>query len=98
MFKKTLIAAALVLATASGAMAADWGWTTGGINFREGPGTSYYKLGTIPACTKVSITESQNGWYKVQWSGRWGWVASRYVSYDADYCTTYKAPSYSRGY
>lgn len=95
MFKKALIATALVLATASTSMAATYGWTTAGVNFRDGPGTSYYKLGTIAACTKVSIDDDQNGWYKVSWSGQWGWVASSYVSYDADYCASYQAPAHT---
>jgi uncharacterized protein YraI len=93
MFKKAVIAAALVLATTATGMAAQTGWTTGGVNFRDGPGTSYYALGTISACTRVSVDQQQNGWYRVSWNGQWGWVSARYISYDAGYCNTYRAPT-----
>lgn len=96
MFKKTMIAAALVLATAGGA-SADQGWTTGGVNFRDGPGTSYYVLGSIARCVEVDVVESRNGWHRVRWSGHVGWVSARYVSYDSGYCGSYEAPTRKGG-
>jgi len=91
--KKSMIAVTMILATIGGA-SADQGWTTGGVNFRDGPGTSYYKVGTIARCVQVDVIESRNGWHRVQWSGHDGWVAARYVSYDSGYCGSYQAPSH----
>lgn len=101
MIKKTILAATLLLATSTAAMA--WtGWTTAAVNFREGPGASYYKLGSIGACVRVEISENQNNWYRVQWNGRWGWVAGRYVTNDRGYCSgggnTYRRAAPTSGY
>ncbi|MBK1794663.1 SH3 domain-containing protein [Devosia sp. WQ 349] len=86
MLKKPLAAALLLAAMTSASMAAS-AWTTASVNFRDGPGTSYYKLGAISACVEVTVGENQNNWYRVQWNGRWGWVAARYLSWDANYCS-----------
>ena len=101
MIKKTLLSAALLLAMSTGAMA--WtGWTTTAVNFRDGPGASYYKIGAISACVRVEISENQNNWYRVQWNGRWGWVAARYVTNDGGYCggggNTYRRAAPTSGY
>ena len=85
MLKKTIIGLALLAAMTTASMADSW--TTAGVNFRDGPGTSYAKLGTIDRCVLVSITEDSNGWYRIQWSGRWGWVAARYITSDSSYCS-----------
>ena len=87
MIQKVTIALALLAALTTASVAANTGWTTGSINFRDGPGTYYAKLGTIARCVQVSIVESRDGWYRVQWNGNWGWVAASYVSADAGYCS-----------
>jgi uncharacterized protein YraI len=86
MIQRSLIAVALLAAMTTASIAAT-GWTTGSINFRDGPGASYYKIGSIARCVQVEIGESQNGWYRIQWNGRWGWVAARYITSDAGYCS-----------
>ena len=98
MFKKLLVTAAVIAATTTAAMAAP-AWTTGSVNFRDGPGTYYAKLGSIYACTRVETDTVENGWYRVQWNGRWGWVSGRYLSWNNN-CSnsyspkpTYNAPS-----
>lgn len=83
MFKTLVLAAALTL---SGTALASAAWTTGSVNFRDGPGTNYAKLGTIARCVQVEITDQQYGWYRISWNGRWGWVSGRYISADAGYC------------
>lgn len=85
MIKKSLLAATLLLAM-TGACCAATGWTTAAVNFRDGPGANYYKIGSIGQCVRVDWDQAQNGWYRVQWNGRWGWVSGRYVSTDAGYC------------
>lgn len=86
MLQKSIIALALLAAMTTASFAAT-GWTTGSINFRDGPGASYAKLGSIGRCVQVTIGESRNGWYRIQWNGQWGWVAARYITSDAGYCS-----------
>lgn len=104
MFKKILITAAMLVSATTATMA-NPAWTTGAINFRDGPGTYYAKLGSISSCVKVETDYQQNGWYRVSWNGRWGWVSARYLSWNGNHCNyaapqtyhapTYKAPAYS---
>jgi cell wall-associated NlpC family hydrolase len=55
---------------------------TGGasLNLRSGPGTSYSKVATIPASATLTITGSENGWYKTSYNGVTGYVLSSYVT------------------
>lgn len=92
MFKRVLFAAAVIVATTTASMAAT-GWTTGGINFRDGAGAYYAKIGSIPRCASIELDYVSDGWYRVNWNGRWGWVAQRYVTTDSDYCSGYSAPA-----
>lgn len=107
MFKTLLIATTLLVSAATAATAAP-AWTTGSVNFRDGAGTYYAKLGTIARCVRVETDYVQNGWYRVSWNGRWGWVSARYLAWNGNYCSgggysaprahsapSYNAPSYN---
>lgn len=98
MIKKAIIALALVAGMTTASLAASTGWTTGSVNFRDGPGTYYAKLGSIARCVQVTIDQTQDGWYRVQWNGRWGWVAARYITGDSGYCGGYSAPAPKSSY
>jgi cell wall-associated NlpC family hydrolase len=50
------------------------------LNLRSGPGTSYDKVATIPANATLTITGSENGWYKTSYNGVTGYVLSDYVT------------------
>ena len=55
-----------------------------GLNARNGPGTSYDKVGAFNNGASVTIHETQNGWMKVSGSSGWGtlknvWVSSQYI-------------------
>ncbi|MCB8837458.1 SH3 domain-containing protein [Aurantimonas sp. VKM B-3413] len=79
MIKTILFGVAIVIASTTASMA--WtGWATSGVNFRSGPSTYERVLGTIPYCGRVRVGGSEGGWYRVRWSGRWGWVSSNYIS------------------
>jgi len=49
------------------------------LNVRENPSTSTKVIGQIPNGSKVEIIETSNGWYKVSYNGKTGWVYSSYV-------------------
>ena len=50
-----------------------------GVRWRDGASTSGSVLGTIPSGTKVSVTGIDNGWYRLNWDGKTGYMRSDYV-------------------
>lgn len=49
------------------------------LNMRSGPGTDFDKLTAIPADAVLTITGTENGWYKTSYNGAAGYVSSDYV-------------------
>ncbi len=49
------------------------------VRMRKGAGTSYAILGTYGKGTKMTITGSQKGWYKVSYNGKTGYVSGDYM-------------------
>ncbi|OPJ62882.1 SH3 domain-containing protein [Clostridium oryzae] len=43
-------------------------------NFRENAGTNYSVVGTIPKNAILNLISYSNGWYKISYSGKTGWV------------------------
>lgn len=58
------------------------------VRMRKGAGTSYSIVGTYAKGTKMTITGSQKGWYKVSYNGKTGYVS-------ADYMRLYPKTAYS---
>ena len=90
MFRTAALAAALTL-TAAVAQAAP-GWTTSGVNFREGPGTWHPVIVHLPRCAVLDVHRYEGSWAYANWQGQWGWVATSYVSGSNGHCTA--RPSY----
>ncbi|SFK20239.1 SH3 domain-containing protein [Rhodanobacter glycinis] len=63
-------------------LAAD-GYTTGNVNLRAGPDTSYPRLDTLPAGAPVDIQGCTSGWEwcDVVFQGERGWVAGNFIQY-----------------
>ncbi len=53
--------------------------TTTSVNFRNGAGTSYRIIATLPKGTKVEVISESSGWTKVKYDGRLGYIASNYL-------------------
>lgn len=51
------------------------------LNLREGAGTNYNVVKTLPKGTSVLIMENHDGWYKINVNGSMGYVSSEYVSF-----------------
>lgn len=51
-----------------------------GLNMREQPDKNAKVLAVIPFGTKLDVLEEQDGWYKVEYNGKTGWVAKDFVS------------------
>ena len=54
-------------------------YTTGGVNLRSGPGTSYDKITTVSLGTEVQAAAKQDGWTFVFVGGQFGWINSDYL-------------------
>ena len=53
--------------------------TTSGLNVRSGAGTSYSKLGKLEYKEKVTVLSTSNGWSKINYNGKIGYVDSSYL-------------------
>lgn len=49
------------------------------LNIRQGAGLEYSKIGQIPNGEKIDVTAECNGWAKVTYSGKTGWVSMEYI-------------------
>ena len=85
MFKSLATAAVIALATATASLAST-GWSTGDVNMRQGPGTSYYTVGAIPRCAFLTVYAEDRGWYQVDWGGVVGWVSGIYLTLSDSHC------------
>ena len=88
----TFVAMALVPATP---VAAQNAWTTATLTFREGPGTQYPVIHSMPHCAALTTHEGQDGWVRAEWDGQYGWVSGRYVVESNTHCQPgYHAPAH----
>ncbi|WP_052356532.1 SH3 domain-containing protein [[Clostridium] dakarense] len=53
---------------------------TSSLNVRSGPGTNYSKVGSLKQGNKVDVISENNGWSKIKFSGKDGFVSSEYLS------------------
>jgi uncharacterized protein YgiM (DUF1202 family) len=53
------------------------------IYLRTGPGMSYRVIMTIPEGARVEVLGTKEGWYKVRYSGRTGYIARGYFKEDS---------------
>lgn len=55
--------------------------TTANLNMRTGSSTAYKIVLTIPSGTTLAVSaKASNGWYKVSYAGKTGWVSGSYVT------------------
>lgn len=50
-----------------------------GLNFRTGPSTSYSKIATLSNGVEVGVISESNGWSKINYNGKVGYVSSSYL-------------------
>jgi uncharacterized protein YgiM (DUF1202 family) len=67
----------------SGGSTGDYRTVRTDIYLRTGPGTGYTKIMTIPEGASVEVLGTKNGWYKVVYNGRTGYIAPGYFEGDA---------------
>ncbi|GGE67120.1 C40 family peptidase [Priestia taiwanensis] len=53
--------------------------TASSLNVRQGPSISSSKIGTVYNRQQVNVLESENGWYKISYNGKTGYVSSEYL-------------------
>ena len=54
--------------------------TATNLNFRSGPSTSSSKIGSIKEGTEVGVISESNGWSKINYNGKVGYVSSQYLA------------------
>lgn len=54
---------------------------TNGLNVRSGRGTQYAKIATLSAGKQVQVIDTVNGWSKISYDSKIGYVASTYLTY-----------------
>jgi uncharacterized protein YraI len=94
-------AAALFLVVAADQASASPGWASGNVNLRQGAGTSYGKITTVPYCAPLEVYGCNYGWCQVLYQGYQGYVSQGYIRYSpcASYGGggSYQPPSYGGG-
>ncbi len=58
------------------------------LNFRSGPSTSYSVIGKLSSGDKVEVISTSNGWSKIKYDGKTGYVSSKYLSSNAPESST----------
>ncbi|WP_056476413.1 C40 family peptidase [Bacillus sp. FJAT-25509] len=53
--------------------------TGNGVRIRSGAGTNYSILGSVNKNAKLDVISSTNGWYKINYKGRMGYISGTYV-------------------
>ncbi|MEE6451134.1 SH3 domain-containing protein [Gottfriedia acidiceleris] len=53
--------------------------TADGVRIRSGAGTNYRILGSVNKNAKLDVKSSSNGWYKIVYQGRIGYISGNYV-------------------
>ncbi|MGM9532843.1 SH3 domain-containing protein [Intestinibacter sp.] len=58
--------------------------TTGNLNMRKGPGTSYARITTLPMGTVVTPISfsTDGGWAQVKYNNQTGWISVKYIKLD----------------
>ena len=64
--------------------------TTDNLNFRTGPGTNYSIIANIPKGTVIDYYSESNGWAKVRYNGKDGYVSTSYLTTNTSSTTTIK--------
>ena len=53
------------------------------LNVRKGPSISFDIIGTLSGGDKVKIIGESNGWYKIEYNGKYGYVSGSYIELDS---------------
>jgi len=54
----------------------------GGLSLRAERSTTSKRLALVPNGTKLTITQELDGWYKVSYEGKEGWISKQYTTTD----------------
>jgi lactocepin len=53
--------------------------TTVALNVRKGASTKYRRIGVLKKNTQVTVLEKVNGWYKINYNGKIGYIYAKYT-------------------
>ena len=57
--------------------------TASKLNVRKGPSTKYSTMGSLYKNKGVTILGESNGWYKIEYNGKYGYVSGSYIELDS---------------
>ena len=57
-------------------------YTRSAMNLREGPGTSYRRVGVVPEGARLEVVGQSGDWYVIEFNGREAYIAS-WLTYDS---------------
>lgn len=69
-----------------------------GLNLREGPGTSYTRLLTIPNNTELTVTAIDGDWGRTSYNGQEGWISLEYTAFVAPTPSPEPPPAHQPGW
>ena len=64
-----------------------------GLNVRSGPSTDYSVIGTLSNGSKIEVTGESGGWYRFDYNGKDGFVATKYTATQASDSNGSNAPA-----
>ncbi|WP_369901792.1 SH3 domain-containing protein [Bacillus manliponensis] len=64
----------------TGGAVGDYYINVSALNVRSGAGTNYGVIGALSKGTKVQVLSEQSGWSKVNYNGKTGYIATKYLS------------------
>ncbi|MBE7103409.1 SH3 domain-containing protein [Bacillus cereus] len=66
--------------TSTGEAVGDYYVNVSALNVRSGAGTNYDVIGALSNGIKVQVLSEQNGWFKINYNGKNGYVSSKFLS------------------
>ena len=63
------------------------------LNVRSGAGTSFAVIGTLKHGEKITVTDHNNDWYKLTYSGKTGYISKSFTQANAPAAQTPSAPA-----
>ncbi|WGS20568.1 MULTISPECIES: SH3 domain-containing protein [unclassified Bradyrhizobium] len=93
MMKRLLLGVSFVALSAGAAMAAP-AVVESSVNLRNGPGTEFAVIATLPAGATVNATDCAVGWCRVSYDGEEGYASRAYLDIETAAVEPYYYPSY----
>lgn len=96
--KTVVIAAAVLVATASASMAATYAWVDNNANVKANHSNGSGTVNWVHSGQKVKVVNSWGNWYKLQIPGNDGWVKANALDFTPPHVGPFPGYGYGYGY